>query len=152
MSDSFQPHRLQHARLPCPSPSPQVCSDSCPLSLWCHPTISSSVTPFFSCLQSFPASGSFLMSWLFASGGRNIGASASTSVLPMNIQSWFPLGLTDLISLLCKGLPRVFSNTIARKHQFFSTYTFTIFFFLMNRSNFKATHFWAKISPPNLKW
>ena len=81
-----------------------VCSNSCPLSLWCHPTISSSVTPFFSCLQSFPASGSFLMSWLFASGGRNIGASASTSVLPMNIQGWFSLGLTDLISLLSKTL------------------------------------------------
>ena len=121
MSDYLQPHRLQHTRLRCPSPSPRVCSNSCPLSLWCHPTISSSVTPFFSCLQSFPASGSFLMSWLFASGGRNIGASASTSVLPMNIQGWFSLGLTDLISLLSNGLLGVFSSTTVQKHQFFST-------------------------------
>ena len=96
-----------------------VCSNSCPLSLWCHPTISSSVTPFFSCLQSFPASGSFLMSWLFASGGRNIGASASTSVLPMNIQGWFSLGLTGLVSMHSKGHSRVFSNTTVWKHLFF---------------------------------
>ena len=100
-----------------------VCSNSCPLSLWCHPTISSSVAPFSSCLQSFPESGSFSMSWLFASDGRSIGASPSASVLPispLNIQGWFPLGLTGLISLQSKGLPRVFSSTTVRKHQFFS--------------------------------
>ena len=114
MSDFLWPHGLQHARLPCPSPSPRLCSNSCPLSQWCHPTISSSVIPFF-CLQSFPASGPFLMSQLFASGGQNIGASASVSVFPMNIQNWFPLGLTDLISLQSKGLSRV------QKHQFFGT-------------------------------
>ena len=109
VSDSLQPHGLQHARLPCPLPSPRPCSNSCPLSQWYHPTISSSVILFSSCLQSFPASGSFLMSWLFAWGGQNIGASAL--VLPMNIQGWFPLGLTDLISLQSKGPSRVFSNT-----------------------------------------
>ena len=102
VSDSLQPHWLQHTRLPCPSPTPRVYSNSCPLSPWCHPIISSSVVPFFSCLQSFPASGSFLMSWLFASGGQGIGASASASVLPMNIQGWFPLVLTGLISLKSK--------------------------------------------------
>ena len=100
-------HGLQHTRLPCPSLSPRVCSNSCPLSQWCHPTISSSVAPFPACPQSFPASESFLVSWLFASGGPGIGTSALASVL-MNIQSWFPLGLTDLISLLWKGLSRVF--------------------------------------------
>ena len=100
---TLQPHGLQHARLPCPSPSPGACSNSCPLSQWCHPTISSSVVPFSSCLQSFPASGSFPMSWLFASGGQSIGALASASVLPVNIPDWFPLGLTGLISLLSKG-------------------------------------------------
>ena len=98
MSDSLQPHRLQHARLPCPSPSPGACSNSCPLSQWCHPTISSSVIPFSSCLKSSPASGSLPMSQHFASGGQSIGASASASVLPMNIQDWFPLVLTGLIS------------------------------------------------------
>ena len=121
MSDSLQPLGLQHARLPCPSSSPQACSNLCPLSQWCHPTISSSVIPFSCCLQSFPASGSFLMSWLFAAGGQSIGVSASASVLPMNIQDWFPLGLTGLISLQSKGLSRVFSNTTVEKHQFFST-------------------------------
>ena len=114
-----KPHGLQHARLPCPLPTPGVCSNSCPSSQWCHPTISSSVIPF-SCFQCFPASGSFLMSWLLASGSQSIGASASASVLPMNIQSWFPLGLTGLISLLSKGLSRVFSSTTVWKHQFFS--------------------------------
>ena len=109
MSNSLQPHELQHARLPCPSPSPGVCLHSCPLSQWCYPTISSSVIPFSSCLQSFPASGSFLMSQLFTSGGQSIRASAS--VLLMNIQDWFPLGLTGWISLQSKGLSRVFSNT-----------------------------------------
>ena len=121
VSDSLWPHGLQHARLPCPSPSPQVCSDSCPLSRWCHPTISSFVVPFSSCLQSFPASGSFQMSQLFVSGGQSIGVSASTSVLPMNIQDWFPLGWTGWISLQSKGLSRVFSNTTVQMHQFFST-------------------------------
>ena len=96
-------------------------SNSCPLSWWCHPTLSSSVVPFGSCLQSFLASGSFPMSWLFASGGQSPGVSASAWVLPMNIQDWFPLGWTGLISLLSKGLPRVFSNTTIQKHQFFST-------------------------------
>ena len=97
-----------------------VCSNSCPLSLWYHPTISSSVVPFSSCPQSFPASGSFPMSRLFTSGGQSIGVSASASGLPMNIQGWFPLGLASLISLLSKGLSRVFSSTIVQKHQFFS--------------------------------
>ena len=122
VSDSLQPHGLQHARLSCPSPSPGACSNSCPWSWGCHPTISSSVIPF-SCLQSFPASGYFLMSQLFTSGGQNIGASASTSVLPMNVQDWFPLGLTGFISFKSKGLSRVFSNTTVQKHQFFGTQT-----------------------------
>ena len=121
MSDSSRPHRLQHARLPCPSPSPRVCSNSYPLSRWCHPTISSSVVPFSSCLQSFPVSGSFLMSQLFTSGGQSIGVSASTSVLPMNTQDWSPLGWTGWISLQSKGPSRVFSNSTVQKHQFFST-------------------------------
>ena len=99
---TLRPHKLQHARLPCPSPSPGTCSNSCPLIQWCHPTISSSVVPFSFRLQSFPASGSFLMSQLFAPGGQSIGASASASVLPMNIQDWFPLGWTGLISLQSK--------------------------------------------------
>ena len=116
VSDSLWPHGLQHARLPCPS-TPRACSNSCPSSQWCHPTISSSVVSF-SCLQSFPASGSFPVSRLFASGGHSIGASAS--VLPMNIQGWFPLGLTGLVSLQSKGLSRVFSSTTVWKHQFFS--------------------------------
>ena len=115
MSDSLQPHGLQHARPPCPSPTPGVYSNSCPLSRWCHPAISSSVVPFSSCPQSFPASGSFLMSQLFASDGQSIGASAS--VLPMNIQGWFPFGLIGLISLLSKGLSRIFSNTTVQMHQ-----------------------------------
>ena len=122
MSDFLWPHELQHTRLPCPSLSPWVCSNSCPLSQWCHPTISSSVAPFSSYSQSFPASGSFPVTWLFKSGGQSIGASASAPVLPMNIQGWFPLGLTGLISLLSKGLSRVFSNTTVQKHQFLGTY------------------------------
>ena len=117
VSNSLQLHGLQHTRLPCPSPTPRACSDSCPSSQWCHSTISSSVIPFSSCLQSFPTSGSFPVSWHFISGGQSIGASAS--VLPMNIQCWFPLGLTGLISLLSKGLSRVFSSTTVSKHQFF---------------------------------
>jgi len=119
-SDSLQPHVLQHSRLPCPSPTPRVYSNSCPLSQWCHQTTLSSVIPFSSCLQSFPASGSCQMSQFFASGGQSIGVSASTSVLPMNTQDLFPLGLTGQISLQSKGLSRVFSNTTVQKHQFFS--------------------------------
>ena len=115
MSDSLRPHGLQQASLPCPSPFPGASSDSCPLSWWCHPN---SVDPFSSCLQSSPATGSFLMGWLFTSGGQIIGASALASVLPMNIQDRFPLGLTGLISLLSL-LTRVSSNTTAQNHQFF---------------------------------
>ena len=115
MSDSLWPHGLQHARLPCPSPAPRTCSNSCPSSQQSHLTTSSCVVPIF-CLQNFPASGSFAMSQLFASGGRSIRASASASVLPMNIQEWFPLGWTGLISLHSKGLSRVFSNTTVQKH------------------------------------
>ena len=121
MSNSLRPHGFQHARVPCPLPSSGVCSYSYLLSQWCHPTISASVAPFSSCLQSFPAWGSFQMSWLFSSGGQSIGASASASVLPMNIQDWFPLGLIGLISLLSKGLSRVFPSTTVWKLQFFGT-------------------------------
>ena len=121
MSKSLRPHESQHARPPCPSPTPRVYPNLCLSSQWCHPTISSSVVPFSSCPQSFPASGSFPVSQLFASGGQNIGVSASTSVLPMNIQDWFPLGWTDWISLQFKGLSRVFSNTTVQMHQFFGS-------------------------------
>ena len=119
LSDFLRPHGLQHARLPCPSPTPRASSNTCPLSLWCHPTFSASVVPFFSCLQSFPASGSFQMRKLFSSGGQSIGVSASASVLAMNIQDWFSLGWIGWISLQSKGLSRVFSNTTVQKHQFF---------------------------------
>ena len=115
----FVPHGVQHSRLPYPSPSPGVCSNSWPLSQWCYLTISSSVTPFSSCHHSFPASGSFPVSQLFVSHGQSIGASALASVLPVNIQGLFPLGLTGLIYLLSKGLSRVFSSTTIQKHQFF---------------------------------
>ena len=118
MTDSLQPHGLQHARPPCPSPTPETCWNSCPWSRWCHPTISSSVVPLSFHLQSFPASGSFQMSQFFTSGGQRIGTSASASVLPMNIQDLFPLGLTGLISLQSKGLSRVFSSTTVQKYQF----------------------------------
>ena len=111
VSDSLWPHELQHVRLPCPLLSPWICSDSYPFSQWCHPAISSAVAPFFSCRHSFPASGSFSVSWLFVSGGQRIGVSTSASVLPMNIQVWFPLGLTGWISLQSKWLWRVFSST-----------------------------------------
>ena len=128
MSDSLRPHGLQHPRPPCPSPNHGVYSNSCPLSWWCHPTchpwedaISSSVIPFSSCPQSFPASGSFPMSQFFTSGGQSIGISASASVLPMNIQNWSPLGWTGWIPLQSKGLSRVFSNTTVQRHQFFGT-------------------------------
>ena len=119
MSDSLWPHGLQHARPHCPSLTPGVYSNSCPLSGWCHPTISSSIVPFSSHLQSFPASGSFPMNKLFTSGGQSIGVSASVSVFPMNVKDWFPLGWTNWISLPSKGLSRVFSNTTVQKHQFF---------------------------------
>ena len=120
MSDSLRPHRLQYARLPCPSLSTRVCSNSCPLSRWCHPTISSSAAPFSSRLQSFPASKSFSMSQLFTSGGQSTGASDLALILPMNIQDWIPLGWTGLI-LLSKGLSRLFSDTTVQKHHFFGT-------------------------------
>ena len=120
VSDSLQPHESQHARPACPSPTPGVYPNPCSSCRWCHPTVSSSVVPFSSCPQSFPASGSFQMSQLFASGGQSIGVSASTSVLPMNTQVWSPLGWTGWISLQSKGLSRVFSSTTVQKHQFFS--------------------------------
>ena len=119
MSNPLQPHALQHTRLPCLSPTPRASSNSCPLSQWCHPTTLSSVVPFSSCLKSFPTSSSFPMSQFFASGGQSIVVSASASVLPMNIQDWFPLGWTGWSSLQSKGLSRVFSNTTVQKHQFF---------------------------------
>ena len=119
VSDSLQPHDPHHARPPCPTPTPRVHTNPCPLSHWCHPTISSSVIHFSSCPQHIQASGSFQMSQLFASGGQSIGVSASTSVLPMNTQDWSPLGWTGWISFQTKGLSRVFSNTTVQKHQFF---------------------------------
>ena len=119
LNHSLRPCELQHPRLPCPSLSPEVCSNSCPLSRWCHEAISSFITPCSACLQSFPASGSFLMNQLFASSSQHIGASAS--VFPMNIQGWFPLGLTGLISLQSKGLSRIFSSTTTQKHRFVIT-------------------------------
>ena len=119
VSDSLQPHEPQHTRPPCPSPTPRAHPNPCPLCRWCHPTLSSSVIPFCSCPQSFPASGSFQMSHLSASGGQSIGVSTSTSVLPMNTQDWSPSGWTGWIFLLSKGLSRVFSNTTVQKHQFF---------------------------------
>ena len=120
MSDSLRPHGLQHTKLPCSSPTPRACSNSCPSSQWCHPTISSSVVPF-SYLQSFSASGSFQMSQFFASSGQSIGVSAPASVLPVNTQDWYPLGWTGWISLQSKGLSRVYSNTTVQKHQFLGT-------------------------------
>ena len=121
VSNSLQPHESQHAKPPCPPPTPRVHSNPSLLNRWCHPTISSTVVPFSSCPQSFPVSGSFQMSQFFASGGQSIGVSASTSVLPMNIQDWFPLGWTGWNSLQSNGLSRVFSNTTVQKHQFFGT-------------------------------
>ena len=117
--DSLLSHGLQHARPPCPSPTSRAYWNSCPLQQWCHPTISSSIVPFSSDFQSFPASGFFLMSQFFTSGGQSIKASALALVLPVNIQGWFPLGLTSLISLLSKGLSRVLSSTTILKHQVF---------------------------------
>ena len=121
VSDSLWPHGLQHTRLSCPSPTLGVYSNSCPLSWWCQPTISSSAAPLSFCLQSCPASGAFPVSCLFISGGQTIGVCTSVSVFSMNIHGWFPSGLTGLISLQSKGLSRVFSNTTVQKHQFFST-------------------------------
>ena len=119
MSDSLRPHEPQHPRPPCPSPTPGIYPNSCLLSRWCHPTISPSVIPFSSCLQSFPTSESFQTSQFFASGGQSIGVSASATVLPVNTQDWSPLGWTGWISLQSKWLSRVFSNTTVQKHQFF---------------------------------
>ena len=121
VSDSLQPHGLQHAKFPCPSPTPRACSNLCPSSQWCHTTILSLVIPFSSCLQFLTTSGSFPRSQFFTSSGQSIGVSALISVLPMNIQDWFPLGLTGFISLQSKGLSRVFSNTTVQKHQLLST-------------------------------
>ena len=134
MSHSPQPHESQHARPPCPSPSTRVNSNWCPLSGWCHPAIWSCVVPFSSCLQSFPASGSFQMSQLFTSGGRSTGVSASASVLPMNTQDWSSLGWTGWISLQSKRLSRVFSHATVQKHQFFGTQ-------LSSQSLFRKTEF-----------
>ena len=124
VSDSLWPHGLQYTRPPCSSLTPKVYSNSCPSSQWCHPTISSSVVPFSSCLQSFPASGNFQVSQFFASGDQSIGVLALVSVLPINLQDWLPLGWTGLFSLQSKGLSRVFSNTTVQNHQFFSTQLF----------------------------
>ena len=121
--NSLWPHGLKHTSLPCPSPTPRACSNSCPSSRWCHPTILSSVVPFSSHLQSFPSSGSFPTSRFFASGSQSIEASASVSVLPVNNQDWFSLGLTGCISLQSKGLSRVFSNTTVWKHRYFGAQT-----------------------------
>ena len=143
MSDSLWPHVLQHTRLSCSSLSSAICSNSCSLSWWCHPTISSSVVPFSFYLQSFPAWGSFPMSWLFAWGGQSIGASASASVLPMNIQNWFPLVLIGLISLLSKRLSKVFSITTVWKHQFFSTQPSLIAQLIKNPPAKQETTVWS---------
>ena len=139
ISDSLQPHESQHARPPCPSPTPEVHRNPCPSSWWCHPAISSFVIPFSSCPQSLPASESFPMSQLFAWGGQSIGVSASASVLPMNTQDWSPLGWTGWICLQSKGLSRVFSNTTVQKHQFFSAQ-------LSSQSN-SHIHTWPQEKP-----
>ena len=125
VSDSLQPNEPQHARPPCPLPTPGVHPNPCPSSRWCHPTISSSVVPFSTCPQSFPASGSFQMSQFFTSGGQSIGVSASVTVLPINTQNWSPLGWTGWISLQSKGLSKVSSNTTVQKHPFFGTQLFS---------------------------
>ena len=139
VSNSLRPHESQHARPPCPSLTPGVHSNSRPSSQWCHPAISSSVVPFSSCPQSFPASESFQMSQLFASGGQSFGVSASTSVLPVNIRNWFPLGLNVSVSLQSKGLSTVFSNTTIQKHQFFGAQ-------LSSQSN-SHMHIWPQEKP-----
>ena len=145
MSYSLQPHGLQHARPPCSSPAPGIYSNSCPLSQWCHPTISPSVILFSSCLQSFPASGSFPVSHLFPSGGQSIGVSASTSVLPVNTQDWFPLGWTGWISLQSKGLSRVFSNTTVQKHHFFGAQLFLWKQIYFHKKKKKKRSLWIKL-------
>ena len=142
MSDSLQPHEPQHTRPPCPSPTPGVDPNSCPLSCWCHPTISSSVIPFSSHPQSFPASRSFPVSQLFTSGGQSIAVSASTSVLPMNIQEGFPLGWTGWISLLSKGLSRVFSNII----QQFKSINYSVLSFLYSPTITSLHDYWKNHS------
>ena len=145
VSDSLRPHGPQHVRPPCPSPTPGDYSNSCPLRRWCHPTISYCVIPFFSCLQSFPASGSFAVSQLFTLGGQSIGVSASASLLPMNSQGWFPLGLTGWISLQSRGLSGVFSSTTVQKHQSFGAQ-------LSSQSN-SQIHTWPLEKPiVTLKW
>ena len=146
VSDSLQPQGLQHARPPCPSPTPEACSHSCPSSWRYHPTISSSVFPFSSRLQSFPASGSFPMSQLFTSGGQSIGVSAPTSVLPMNIQDWFPSGWTVLISLQSKGLSRIFSNSRVQKHLSLSLcYVWETFYHFVKAESFPSQS-WCPVS------
>ena len=139
VSDSLRPCGLQYARLPCPSPTPRAYSNSCPSSEWCHPTISSSVVPF-SCLQSFPASGSFPMSQFFASGGQSIGASASASVLPMNIQGWFPVGWTGWISLQSKGLDSQESSPAPQ----FKSINSLVFSFLYRPTLASIHDYWKK--------
>ena len=136
MSNSLQPYGLQDTRIPCLSLSPRVCSNSCPLNQWCYPIISSSVTPFSSCPPSFPASGSFPRSWLFASGGQSIGASASASVLPMNTQCWFPLELTVLISLLSKGLKSLLQHNSKTSILWCSALWSNIHTWLLRKSQF----------------
>ena len=158
MPNTLRPHGLQHTRPPCPLLTPGAYSNLCPLSLWYCPTISSSVVPFSSCLQSFPSSGYFQMSWLFASGGQSIGISASASVLPMNIQDWFPLGWTGWISLQSKGLSRVFSNITVQKHQFFqldiSSYVgqFGIFCSNMKLEYTKFSWLYSVLFPNTVFW
>ena len=139
MSDSLRPHESQHARLPCPSPTPGVYPNSCALSWWCHPAITSCVLPFSSCPQSLPASGSFPVSQLFAWGGQSIGVLPSASVFPMNTQDWSPLGWTGWISWQSKGLSRVFSSTTVQKHQFFGAQ-------LSSQSN-SHIHTWPQEKP-----
>ena len=151
MSDSLWPRGLQHTSLLCPLLSPGVCSNSCPLILWCHPTISSSPAPFSSCLKFCPASGSFPMSQFITSGSQSIGASASASVLPMNIQGWLPLGLIDLISLLSKGLSRVFSSTTIRKHQFFGSQPSLWFSYHIHTWLLEKPQLWL-YQPLSAKW
>ena len=145
VSDSLWPHESQHARPPCPSPTPGVYSNLCPSSQWYHPAISSSVVPFSFCPQSLPATGSFPMSQLFTWGGQSIGVSASASVFPMNTQDWFPLGWTGWISLQSKGLSRVFSNSTVQKHQFLA------FSFLHSPTLTSIHDHWKSVSL-NLFW
>ena len=148
MSDSLWPHGLQHARIPCPSPTPGAWSNSCPLNWWCHPTISSSVISFSSCLQSCPASGSFPMSQFFKSGGQRIGVSASESVPPMKIQDWFSLGLTGLISLESKGLLKTLLQHLSSKASILRHSAF----FMVQLSHLHMTGMWKSRSFPESYW